>query len=256
MNFFQKVGASTIAKIKELGHFFLFIFNAIKCVLTPRWYSEAILKQMLEIGFYSLPVVGLTAVFTGGVLALQTYAGSAKFGTDITVPTVVALGITRELGPVLVGLMVAGRIAASIAAEIGTMRVTEQIDALKTLSTDPFRYLVAPRVLSATLTLPILVLIADIIGIFGGSLTSVFSLKLSFVRYMNITLDFLTVPDITSGLIKATVFGFIIAIVGCYNGYNSKGGAEGVGRATTNAVVQSSILILCLNYLMTELFFV
>lgn len=256
MNFFQKVGVNTINKIKELGHFFLFVFNAIKCALTPRWYSKAILKQVLEIGFYSLPVVGLTAVFTGGVLALQTYAGSAKFGADITIPTVVALGITRELGPVLVGLMVAGRIAASIAAEIGTMRVTEQIDALKTLSTDPFRYLIAPRVLSATLTLPILVLIADVIGIFGGSLTSVFSLKLSFIRYMNITLDFLTTPDITSGLIKATVFGFIIAIVGCYNGYNSKGGAEGVGRATTNAVVQSSILILCLNYLMTELFFV
>jgi phospholipid/cholesterol/gamma-HCH transport system permease protein len=127
---------------------------------------------------------------------------------------------------------------------------------LKTLSTNPFRYLIAPRVIGATLTLPVLVLIADIIGILGGSLVGVFSLKLNFIRYMNITLDFLTTPDITSGLIKSTVFGFVIAIIGCYNGYNSKGGAEGVGRATTNAVVQSSILILCLNYLMTELFFV
>lgn len=256
MNFFQKVGVSTIERITEFGKFCLFLFNSVKCILTPRWYSKAILKQLLEIGFYSLPVVGLTAVFTGGVLALQTYAGSSKFGTDITIPTVVALGITRELGPVLVGLMVAGRIAASIAAEIGTMKVTEQIDALRTLSTNPFRYLVAPRIISATITLPILVLIADIVGILGGSLTSVFSLKINFIRYMNVTLDFLTMPDITSGLIKSTVFGFVIALVGCYNGYNSKGGAEGVGRATTNAVVQSSIIILCLNYLMTELFFV
>ena len=256
MNFVQKVGNNTLNKIEKLGSFFIFLFNSIKCALTPRWYGKAILKQIMEIGFYSLPVVGLTAIFTGGVLALQTYVGSSKFGTDITIPTIVALGITRELGPVLVGLMVAGRISASIAAELGTMRVTEQIDALKTLSTNPFRYLIAPRVIGATLTLPVLVLIADIIGILGGSLVGVFSLKLNFIRYMNITLDFLTTPDITSGLIKSTVFGFVIAIIGCYNGYNSKGGAEGVGRATTNAVVQSSILILCLNYLMTELFFV
>lgn len=252
---FEKIGQNTIENFNSTKKFADFLFNCLKSIITPRWYPKIILKQVLEIGFYSLPVVGLTAVFTGAVLALQTYSGSS-FGQEITVPTIVALGITRELGPVLVGLMVAGRIAASIAAEIGTMKVTEQIDALKTLSTNPFRYLIVPRIISATLTLPILVLIADIIGILGGSLASTFSLNFSFIGYITKTMDFLKITDITSGLIKSSVFGFIIALMGSYQGYNSKGGAEGVGRATTNAVVTASILILLFNYIMTELFFV
>ena len=212
---------------------------------------------MIDIGYYSLPVVGLTAIFSGMVLALQSYTGFARFaaGSENAVANVVVVSLTRELGPVLAGLMVAGRIGASMAAEIGTMRVTEQIDALTTLSTNPYKYLVVPRLLAGLLMLPILVLVADIIGVFGGYMVSVFKLGFNPASYINNTYDFVTVTDIVSGLVKASVFGFIIALMGCYSGYYSKGGAQGVGAATTNAVVSASILILTFNYIITELFF-
>ncbi|HCN32143.1 MAG TPA: ABC transporter permease, partial [Rhodobiaceae bacterium] len=197
----------------------------------------------------------LTSYFTGGVLALQIYYGGNQFNSEAIVSSIVALGITRELGPVLGGLMVAGRVSAAIAAEIGTMRVTEQIDALTTLSTEPFKYLVAPRVIAAVISMPLLALVADIIGIMGGFVVGTQSLGFNPAIYMQLTIDFITPDDITSGLIKAAVFGFIIAIMGCYNGYHSAGGAQGVGRATTNAVVSASILILSANYLMTSLLF-
>ena len=191
------------------------------------------------------------------VLALQSYTGFARFaaGSENAVANVVVVSITRELGPVLAGLMVAGRIGGSMAAEIGTMRVTEQIDALTTLSTNPYKYLVVPRLLAGLLMLPILVLVADIIGVFGGYMVSVFKLGFNPTSYINNTYDFVTTTDIVSGLVKAAVFGFIIALMGCYSGYHSKGGAQGVGAATTNAVVSASILILTFNYVITELFF-
>jgi phospholipid/cholesterol/gamma-HCH transport system permease protein len=210
---------------------------------------------MLDIGFYSLPVVGMTAIFTGMVLALQSYTGFARFNAESAIATVVVLSVTRELGPVLAGLMVAGRIGASIAAEIGTMRVTEQIDALATLSTNPFKYLVAPRVIAATLMLPLLVLIADIIGVLGGYIIGVYQLGFNASSYIRLTWEFLEPIDVISGLTKAAVFGFLIALMGCYHGYHSSGGAQGVGQATTNAVVSASILILASNYLITAIFF-
>jgi phospholipid/cholesterol/gamma-HCH transport system permease protein len=252
----QGIGADVLLFFERCGRFFMFVFYSLKYSLTPKWYFKLIFDQMIKIGFYSLPVVGLTAIFTGGVLALQTYLGASRLSAESTVPTIVVLSITRELGPVLASLMVAGRISASIAAELGTMRVTEQIDALTTLSTNPFRYLVAPRIIASTLTAPILVLIADIIGILGGFLASVYSLGFSAGPYIQKTFEHLKSEDVISGLIKATVFGYIIALMGCFNGYNSKGGAEGVGHATTNAVVSASILILLFNYIMTEIFFV
>ena len=210
---------------------------------------------MLDIGYFSLPVVGLTALFTGMVLALQSYTGFARFSAEGAVATVVVLSITRELGPVIAGLMVAGRIGASIAAEIGTMRVTEQIDALYTLSTNPMKYLVAPRIIAGVVTLPILVVIADIIGVFGGYVVGVYKLDFNAAVYLKQTFDFLEFMDVFSGLVKAAVFGFIITLMGCYHGYRSEGGAQGVGRATTNAVVSASILILVFNYAITEIFF-
>jgi phospholipid/cholesterol/gamma-HCH transport system permease protein len=167
----------------------------------------------------------------------------------------VALGITRELGPVLAGLMVAGRVSAAIAAELGTMRVTEQIDALVTLSTNPFKYLVGPRIVAAVIALPLLVVVADTIGIMGGYIVGTRSLGFNGAAYLKNTVDFLEVGDVTSGLIKSAVFGFIIALMGCYHGFNSKGGAQGVGRATTDAVVSASIMILASNYLLTSLLF-
>lgn len=210
---------------------------------------------MMRIGYYSLPVVGLTAFFTGGALALQIYIGGARFNAESIVPTIVVLGITRELGPVLGGLMVAGRVASAIAAEIGTMRVTEQIDALTTLSTNPFKYLVGPRLVAATLTVPLLVLVGDLIGVLGGYTVSISRLDLNGAVYMKNTIDFLEAQDVISGLVKAAAFGFIIALMGTFHGYRSKGGAQGVGAATTNAVVSASVLILAANYLLTEVFF-
>ena len=196
----------------------------------------------------------MTAVFSGAVLALQSYTGFSRFSAESSIATVVVLSITRELGPVLAGLMVAGRVGASIAAEIGTMKVTEQIDALFTLSTDPIKYLVVPRVIAAVLTMPCLVLIGDIIGVMGGYLVSVYKLGFNGITYIKNTVEYLETIDVVSGLVKAAVFGFIIAIMSCYHGYHSNKGARGVGTATTDAVVSSSILILLSNYLITELF--
>ena len=210
---------------------------------------------MLTVGYYSLPVVGLTALFTGMVLALQIYTGSARFNAEGAVATIVVIGLTRELGPVLAGLMVAGRVGGAIAAEIGTMRVTEQIDALTTLSTSPFKYLVVPRLIAGATMLPLLVLVGDIIGVFGGYLVGTQKLGFNAASYLRNTVDFLEPLDVISGLVKAAVFGFIITLMGCYQGFYSRGGAQGVGAATTNAVVSASILILAANYVITELFF-
>jgi phospholipid/cholesterol/gamma-HCH transport system permease protein len=213
---------------------------------------------MIDVGYYSLPVVGLTTLFSGMVIALQSYTGATRVTADAAlenVTAVVVLSITRELAPVLAGLMVAGRIGASMAAEIGTMRVTEQIDALTTLSTNPIKYLVVPRIIAGLTMLPLLVLVGDVIGIFGGYVIGVFKLDFNPALYIQKTYNFLEYLDVMSGLVKAAVFGFVVTLLGCYMGYHSSGGAQGVGAATTNAVVASAILILILNYLISQLFF-
>lgn len=255
LNLLEKTGHFTLLNLAKLGEMVLFTLNAVRHCFTPPFYPRLILRQFLQIGYYSLPVVGLTAIFSGAVLALQSYSGFSRFNAESTIATVVVLSITRELGPVLAGLMVAGRVGASMAAEIGTMKVTEQIDALRTLSTNPYKYLIAPRVIAGVLMLPFLVLIADIIGVMGGYLVSVHSLGFSPGPYINSTFKFLEQVDVVSGLVKSAFFGFVISIMGCYFGYNSKGGAEGVGIATTNAVVSASIVILLLNYMITGWFF-
>ena len=255
MNPFQPIGRAVLALLAEIGRIALFLKDGLSQGLSPTYYGRQILEQMWRIGYNSLPVVGLTAFFTGGALALQIYLGSSRFNAESLVASIVALGITRELGPVLAGLMVAGRVGASIAAELGTMRVTEQIDALVTLSTNPFKYLVGPRLVAAVVTLPILVAIGDTIGIMGGYIVGTRSLGFNSYAYIKNTADFLHTDDVTSGLIKAAVFGFIIAVMGCYHGFNSKGGAQGVGRATTNAVVSAAILILAANFALTNLLF-
>ncbi len=249
------IGRSTLAMLSAIGRVTIYAALAVSHILRPPFYPREFLHQLLHIGWLSLPVVGLTALFTGGALALQIYAGGSRFDAQAVVPQIVAIGIVRELGPVLGGLMVAGRVAAAIAAEIGTMKVTEQIDALVTLSTNPLKYLTVPRILAATLSLPVLVAVGDAIGIFGGYLVSTTRLGFNEAAYLRNTVDFLEVWDVTSGLIKGAVFGFLVALMGCYHGMNSGRGAQGVGRATTNAVVSASILILAANYLLTELFF-
>lgn len=254
-NFLRTLGKPLVNFVISLGGLTSFILKALYHSLTPPFYLKNIGRQFLDMGFYSLPVVGLTTIFAGMVIALQSYSGFARFGAEGAVASVVLISVTRELAPVLSALMVAGRIGAAMAAEIGTMRVTEQIDALVTLSTNPFKYLVAPRLWAGVIVLPILVLIGDVIGIFGGYVVGVYKLGFNPANYVNSTLNNLETLDIVSGLVKAGVFGFIIALMGCYNGYKSRGGAQGVGEATTNAVVSASILILIFNYILTELFF-
>lgn len=255
MKFIDLLGRFIFNFLLTTGRFGLFTAQTIRYIFTPPFYYKQFLIQLVEIGFYSLPVVALTTLFAGMVIALQTYTGFSQFSSEGPVSLVVLISVTRELAPVMAGLMVAGRIGASMAAELGTMRVTEQIDALSTLSTNPMKYLIVPRVLAGILMLPVLVLIGDIIGICGGYLIGIYKLEFNATTYLVNTWTYLKTMDIVSGLTKAAVFGFIITILGCYNGFNSKGGAQGVGTATTNAVVSSSILILIFNYILTELFF-
>ena len=249
------IGRAFLALLAVAGRLALFAAAGIAYAVRPPYYPRLVGKQMLEIGYFSLPVVGLTALFTGMVLALQSHSGFARFNAESAVATVVVLSITRELGPVMAGLMVAGRVGAAIAAEIGTMRVTEQIDALTTLSTNPFKYLVAPRLIAGLVTLPVLVLLADIVGVFGGYLVGIYRLEFNPANYLKLTWQYLETLDVVSGLVKAAAFGFIVTLMGCYHGFNSRGGAQGVGVATTNAVVSSSVLILGANYFITAAFF-
>ncbi|MEI8320585.1 MAG: ABC transporter permease [Alphaproteobacteria bacterium] len=250
-----RIGTLTLDFMKYLGNISLFAANILYCCFRPPFYFKQFFKELYKIGFLSLPVVGLTAVFTGMVLALQSYTGFSRFSAENSIATVVVLSITRELGPVLASLMVAGRVGAAMAAEIGTMRVTEQIDALITLSTNPMKYLVVPKVLASIISLPLLVICADAIGVLGGYLISVHKLKFNGALYLEQTFKYLEAHDVNSGLVKAAVFGFIISLFGCYQGYKSKGGAQGVGFATTNAVVLASITILISDYILTALLF-
>ncbi|WP_417449007.1 MlaE family ABC transporter permease [Kordiimonas sp.] len=249
------VGQVFLAALAEIGRMSRFGGSAIVSIVTPPIYWRHVFQQMWLIGYNSLPVVGLTALFTGAALAQQIYVGGSRFNASSVVPGVVVIAIVRELGPVLGGLMVAGRVSSAMAAELGTMRVTEQIDALVTLSTDPFKYLVAPRLVAAVLTLPLLVLVANIIGVLGGFLIGTERLDLNPATYLKVTVDFLEQTDVVSSLVKAAVFGFFIALMGSYYGYKSRGGAQGVGKATTNAVVSAFIAILLSNLIITVIVF-
>jgi phospholipid/cholesterol/gamma-HCH transport system permease protein len=255
LNFCQYLGGGILAFTEAIGNLTFFMVRALGHCFSPPFFPSQMARQLIDIGYYSLPVVGMTALFTGMVLALQSYTGFTRFNAESAIAGVVVLSITRELAPVLAGLMVAGRVGASIAAEIGTMRVTEQIDALRTLSVNPFKYLIAPRVIAGTIMLPILVLIGDIIGVMGGYIVSIYRLGFSPENYLHQTWDILEYMDVMSGLYKAAAFGFIVSVMGCYHGFYSQRGAQGVGAATTNAVVSASILILIFNYVLTQVFF-
>ncbi len=249
------IGAAFLGFVAAAGRLVIFAGMALATAFSPPFYPRSMLRQMVDIGYFSLPVVGLTAIFTGMVLALQSYTGFSRFAAEGAVATVVVLSVTRELGPVIAGLMVAGRVGAAMAAEIGTMRVTDQIDALTTLSTNPLRYLVLPRLIAGLVTLPLLVVVADIIGVFGGYLVGVYRFGFNPSAYLARTQQYLETSDVISGLIKAAAFGFIVALMGCYHGYYSRGGAQGVGQATTAAVVSASILILFFDYAITQALF-
>lgn len=254
-HFFHLIGSTSILFLQESGKVTLLLWKAALLTFQRPFNLKDILRQMEEVGIKSMPVVLITGAFTGAVLALQSYTGFQRFNAETFVGTVVALSITRELGPVLTGLMVSGRVGSSMAAELGTMQVTEQIDALYTLAVNPIKYLIVPRLLAALIMMPVLVIFADLIGIAGGYFVSVKILSSNPYTYMERTWNYLELNDIFSGLFKACVFGVIIATISCYQGFFTRGGAEGVGRATTKAVVLSCLLILIFNYIITALLF-
>lgn len=251
----ELIGSTIIRFSEELGRILILFFLSLKQLAIPPYEVRNTFKQMLEIGVRSLPVVLITAIFTGMVFALQTFTGFKRFGAEAVVGTVVALSMTRELGPVLTGLIVAGRAGAAMAAELGTMRVTEQIDALETLATNPIKYLVVPRFIAGVFMLPALVAVADITGIIGGYFITVGMFDTSSIVYWKRTWDYLEVSDIVNGLIKSGFFGASIVLISCYRGFYTSGGAEGVGKATTGAVVLSSMTILISDYFLSAWLF-
>ncbi len=251
----EYIGALVKKPIEEVGRIIILFFSILKLLTRPPLEIRNLFKQMLEIGVNSLPVVLITAVFTGMVLALQSYTGFKRFGAEGLVGSVVALSMTRELGPVLTALIVAGRAGAAMAAELGTMRVTEQIDALETLATNPVKYLIVPRFLSGLIMLPALTVISDIVGILGGYFVTVLVLKAARTTYMRMTWDYLETQDVYNGLIKACFFGAALSLISCYKGFYTEGGAEGVGKATTGAVVLSFMTILISDYFLSAWLF-
>ncbi|MGF1545016.1 MAG: MlaE family ABC transporter permease [Parvularculaceae bacterium] len=254
MNPIAALGAASLSAVRGLGAFSIFAARGAVAWIGGPFYWRAFLDAAMRIGFHSLPVVGLTAVFTGAALALNIYDGSARFNAETFLPQILSVSIVRELGPGFAALMVAGRASSAMAAELGAMRVSDQIDAMATLAVDPFKYLIAPRILAATLTLPLLVLVADAIGIMGGWLVAVSALGFEGTTFIRNVDGFLTPGDILSGRVKAGVFGFLIATMGCWFGYHSQRGAAGVGAATRAAVVGAAVAILASNYVMTSLF--
>ncbi|WP_420863117.1 MlaE family ABC transporter permease [Algirhabdus cladophorae] len=255
MSLLAAIGRAVLGVLAALGRISIFTGQTFSHMVRPPFYFKEFAQALMSVGYFSLPVVGLTALFTGGALALQIYAGGARFNAEAVVPQIVAIGMVRELGPVLVGLMIAARVTSSIAAEIATMKVTEQIDALVTLSTNPMKYLVAPRVLAAILVVPLLVGIGDIIGIMGGYLVATGTLGFNQAAYLQNTASFLQAIDIISSLAKGAVFGGIAALMGCYYGMGSGRGAQGVGAATKSSVEAAAILILAANFILTGVFF-
>ncbi|MDX8397764.1 MAG: ABC transporter permease [Mariprofundaceae bacterium] len=251
MIFLQAIGIYFERLCLRIGLYPTLWIKIIQRLSHGPYFIRHIIEQCEKVGVHSLPVVLLTAIFTGMVLALQSWVGFHRFGAESMVSSVVSLSMVRELGPVLVGLMVAGRVGASFAAELGTMRVSEQIDALWTLSTDPIRYLIIPRLIAVTLMMPLLVILADAIGIFGGYLVSVHVLEQNPQIYIERSTQFLELQDLYSGLLKATIFGSIIGLVSCAEGFYCHGGAQGVGQATTRAVVVSAMTILVADYFLT-----
>ena len=255
ISLFDRIGRVFIRLFEQTGLWFAMLWRTLVYTFRPPFEGKEWLRQMVRLGVDSVPVVFLTAMFTGMVLALQTYNGFQRVHAENFVGSVVALAMLRELSPVLVGLMVTGRVASSIAAEIGTMRVTEQIDALQALATEPVQYLFVPRIIAGITMLPLLVLLGDALGIYGGYLVGVKLMQSNPVIYEQNTFQFLKMNDIWSGLIKAAVFGLILTLTGCVRGYYTTGGAEGVGRSTTAAVVSASLIILLADFFLTKMLF-
>ncbi|MFH1411260.1 MAG: ABC transporter permease [Candidatus Omnitrophota bacterium] len=244
-----------IAFFAYIGGLAVLLVQTIFWMFGPRFRKRQLLEQMCRVGVASFPIVFLISIFTGMVLALQSAYQMQKVSAEMYIASLVALSITRELGPVLTALIVAGRCGAAMTAELGTMKVTEQIEALETLSANPVQYLVVPRFLALVVMLPLLTIISDFFGIVGGYIIGVSKLNIAHGMYLKMTFDPLTIKDVGTGIIKSISFAVIICIIACFEGINSAGGAEGVGRATTSSVVRSFILIIVADCFFTALFY-
>ena len=256
VRFFESIGRVVLRVLEQFGRFFQMLGLTAAWTVRPPYDAPELMRQMVRVGFDSIPVVVVTTLFTGMVLALQTFNGFARFHAENLVGSVVALSLTRELAPVLVALMVTGRVGSAMAAELGSMRVTEQIDALTSLGTEPVQYLIVPRVVAAILMMPLLVILGDAVGIYGGYLVAVQLLGANPVSYVDNSFQFLHVKeDVVSGLIKAAAFGLIFSLIACVRGYDTTGGAEGVGRSTTRAVVSGSLTVLVADFFLTKLLY-
>ena len=247
-----RFGEGIKRQLLALQNFSVLSAQAIGRVFTPPVYVEDLLEQMDLIGVGSLPIVLLTGFFIGAVMVLQTAAQFVRFGETALTGDIVSLALIRELGPTITGLLVAGRNASGIASELGSMQVTEQVDAMRAMGTDPVRKLVTPRVVATVLVLPLLTAVADLVGLIGGYLVSHFTLRIGAIEFWTRAINALVFADLMQGLAKPVVFGFIIATVGCYQGLTVRGGTQGVGRATTQAVVISSVMILVSNFFVTK----
>lgn len=254
-NKLEFLGVKFLNFLRYTGGVWLLFVNAVFYTFVPPYKSKHIWEQMDRVGVASLPIVFLTSLFTGVVLALQSAYQMQAFQAEMYVAPLVSLSMTRELGPVLTALVVAGRVGASITAEVGSMKVTEQIDALETLATNPVKYLVVPRFVALFFMLPLLTVYADVIGIAGGFIVGVGKLGIGPTMYMKMTFDRLVLKDFFTGLVKSFAFSIIISIVACFEGMNTEGGAEGVGRSTTLAVVVSFIMIIVADCFFTALFY-
>jgi phospholipid/cholesterol/gamma-HCH transport system permease protein len=254
--FLEAIGRVVLRTFEEFGNFFSMLGRVAFWGVRPPYDVPELFRQMVRVGYDSIPVVLVTTLFTGMVLALQTFNGFARFHAENLVGSVVALSLTRELSPVLTALMVTGRVGSAMAAELGTMRVTEQIDALTSLATEPVQYLIVPRVTASVLMMPLLVIMGDAVGIYGGYLVAVQLLGANPVAYVDNSFQYLHVgDDVVSGIIKAAVFGLIFSLIACLRGYMTTGGAEGVGRSTTRAVVSGSLTVLVVDFFMTKLLY-
>jgi len=249
------IGSGSIEIIREMGQILILLSRAFMWSVVPPYRLKAVIKQMEFVGVKSIFVVVLTGIFAGGVLALQSHHGFRLFGAETLVGSTVALAMTRELGPVLTALMVNGRAGSAMAAELGTMRVTEQIDALYVMATNPVKYLIVPRIIAGVVMLPILTIVADFLGILGGYFVGVILLKINSGMFVANIVEMVDLEDIFHGLTKSIFFGLILTHIGCYKGFYTTGGAEGVGKATTQAVVLSSVLILISDYFLTSIMF-
>lgn len=253
--FLECLGGAFLDLVEEIGRFFYILYHTLYWTFRRPFDGREWMRQMVRVGVDSIPVVGLTSAFVGMVMALQMFRGFERFHAESFVASVVSLSLTRELAPVITALMITGRIGSALAAELGTMRVTEQIDALYAMATEPVHYLVVPRVGASALMLPPLVAISNGLGILGGWLVSVNLLGANPVVYWERTFMYLDLNDVFSGLIKAAVFGLILAVTGCSKGFYTTGGAEGVGHSTTSAVVMGSVVILLSDFFLTKILF-